>query len=51
MFYEPGDIECDAIVRRGRRWEWVADIRRRGILRRAPPGRVGPLSTVKVILP
>ena len=26
ILYEPGDIECEAIVRRGRRWEWVADI-------------------------
>jgi len=24
--YEPGDIECEAIVRHGERWEWVADI-------------------------
>jgi len=26
ILYEPGDIECEAVVRRGRRWEWVADI-------------------------
>lgn len=26
VLYEPGDIECEAIVRRGERWEWVADI-------------------------
>jgi len=26
ILYEPGDIECEAIVRKGRRWEWVADI-------------------------
>ena len=26
ILYEPGDIECEAIVRRGRRWEWVAEI-------------------------
>jgi hypothetical protein len=24
--YEPGDIECEAIVRDGTTWEWVADI-------------------------
>lgn len=24
--YEPGDIECEAILRHGTRWEWVADI-------------------------
>ena len=24
--YEPGEIECEAIVRHGQRWEWVADI-------------------------
>ena len=24
--YEPGDIECEAVLRRGTRWEWVADI-------------------------
>ena len=24
--YETGDIECEAILRHGRRWEWVADI-------------------------
>lgn len=24
--YEDEDIECEAIVRRGKRWEWVADI-------------------------
>jgi hypothetical protein len=23
---EPGDIECEAILRRGTSWEWVADI-------------------------
>jgi hypothetical protein len=26
ILYEPGDIECEAIVRRGASWEWVADI-------------------------
>ena len=26
ILYEPGDIECEAIVRRGRHWEWIADI-------------------------
>lgn len=26
ILYEPGDIECEAIVRRGKRWEWVAHI-------------------------
>jgi hypothetical protein len=24
--YEPGDIECEAVLRHGTRWEWVADI-------------------------
>ena len=26
ILYEPGDIECEAIVRRGKTWPWVADI-------------------------
>jgi hypothetical protein len=26
ILYEPGDIECEAIVRHGVWWEWVADI-------------------------
>jgi hypothetical protein len=26
ILYEPGDIECEAILRRGTSWEWVADI-------------------------
>jgi hypothetical protein len=26
ILYEPGDIECEAIVRRGETWPWVADI-------------------------
>jgi hypothetical protein len=26
ILYEPGDIECEAIVRRGKSWEWVAEI-------------------------
>lgn len=26
VLYEPGDIECEAIVRRGKTWPWVADI-------------------------
>jgi hypothetical protein len=26
VLYEPGDIECEAIVRHGETWEWVADI-------------------------
>jgi hypothetical protein len=24
--YEPGSIECEAILRHGTHWEWVADI-------------------------
>lgn len=24
--YEPGDIECEAVLRHGTRWKWVADI-------------------------
>ena len=24
--YEPGSIECEAILRRGEHWEWVADM-------------------------
>ena len=24
--YEPGDIECEAILHHGTRWKWVADI-------------------------
>jgi hypothetical protein len=24
--YEPGDIECEAILRHGTQWNWVADI-------------------------
>ena len=24
--YEPGDIECEAVLRHGIRWKWVADI-------------------------
>jgi hypothetical protein len=26
ILYEPGDIECEAIVRHGKSWEWVAEI-------------------------
>lgn len=26
IVYEPGDIECEAIVRRGTRFPWVADM-------------------------
>jgi hypothetical protein len=26
VLYEPGDIECEAIVRRGDIWDWVADM-------------------------
>ena len=26
VLYEPGDIECEAIVRHGETWDWVADI-------------------------
>jgi hypothetical protein len=26
VLYEPGDIECEAIVRHGETWGWVADI-------------------------
>jgi hypothetical protein len=26
ILYEPGDIECEAIVQRGKSWEWVAEI-------------------------
>lgn len=26
ILYEPGGMECEAIVRRGKTWPWVADI-------------------------
>ena len=26
ILYEPGSIECEAILRHGTHWEWVADI-------------------------
>jgi len=26
VLYEPDQIECEAIVRRGKTWPWVADI-------------------------
>ena len=26
ILYEPGDIECEAIVRRGKQFAWVAEI-------------------------
>jgi hypothetical protein len=26
ILYEPGDIECEASVRHGKSWEWVAEI-------------------------
>jgi hypothetical protein len=36
ILYEEGDIECEAIVRRGDTWNWVADIIE-GTIRKLPP--------------
>lgn len=38
---EPGDIECEAILRRGARWRWVADMLDGTIRDAAPPGSSG----------
>ncbi len=36
ILYEHDDIECQAILRRGQSWEWVADIVEGTIKKTAP---------------
>jgi hypothetical protein len=35
ILYEEGDMECEAVVRKGDTWDWVADIIE-GTIRRLP---------------